>query len=94
MMENKLLKEEKNKRKKEKKVDQLQTKSMLAIPYVKGVTEALQKNFQNTRGGNISEATQELEQARGAPQWQMSKQGLSGSRIFHLLQRLSYGAYR
>ena len=45
MMDNTLGKEEKNKRKQENKVDQLQTKVMVTILYVRGVSEALQRTF-------------------------------------------------
>ena len=45
MLDNKLPKEEKNKRKKENKGDQLQSKVMVTIPYVRGVSEALQRTF-------------------------------------------------
>ena len=41
MQDNKLHKDEKNKMKKEKKGDQVQTKSMVTIQYVKGVSESL-----------------------------------------------------
>ena len=38
-------KEEKSKRKKKKKMDQPQTKSMVTIPYVRGVSDALRRTF-------------------------------------------------
>ena len=44
-LNNKLSKEEKSKRKKEKNMDQPQTKSMVTIRYVRGVSEALQRTF-------------------------------------------------
>ena len=52
------------------------------------------KNLQKSWGGNIYEATQDLEAAPGAPQGQAVSPGFSMSGIFHPLQRLPYGVYR
>ena len=94
MLENKLLKEEKYKRKKENKVDQLQTKAMVTIPYIRGFSEALQKTFRINGVETAMKPQKDLEAALGAPQGQAANPGLSRSSILHPLQRLPYGIYR
>ena len=44
-IDNTLPKEERNKRKNEGRGDHVQTKSVVIIPYVKGVSDALQRTF-------------------------------------------------
>ena len=83
-------KEEKNTRK-EKRVDQVHTKSMVVIPYVRGVSEALQRAFRN--GVATSMKTQELAAALGACQGQMVSQRLGGSSILHPMQKLLEGVH-
>ena len=69
-IDNKLSKEEKNKRKKEQRDDQVQTKFIA-------------KNLQKTWGCNTTEAAQDLEAALGPPQEQTLSPGLGMSSILH-----------